>query len=373
MVQLSASGIADAWERSIRLFGPGVATELLGKDVSPRLVGRLLVQAASTPAREERLDEVPSETTPAERRFLSSFFERWWDGESDVVEIGPFLGGSTRAIATGMMLNPARDPSKRLYTFDCFSDYYKPDALKATLEPLFQRGTLDRASLEDACAAGTFLEIFRGIHGAQDYGALIVAIQAQLAATPEEEARLQNPLRLPAELRPGAIFIDGCKSWYGTRIFMLEVSLRALPGAYVIFQDYLWHTCFWIPAFVAEMAEYFELVAYVDGTYAFQLQASLVPDEIERRFPACIDSNGRGHIDRIFDRLQQDASSRSDTFALFRHSLQHAAALAYLGDRDDARRRMLDLAANPGFAAYRESVEAALANPAYRPEGVIHF
>ncbi len=178
---------------------------------------------------------------------------------------------------------------------------------------------------------------------------------------------------MPAELRPGAIFIDGCKSWYGTRSFTLEVSLRALPGAYVIFQDYLWHTCFWIPAFVAELGEYFELVAYVDGTYAFQLHASLVPDEIERRFPASIDSNDREHIDRIFDGLKRDASARSDTFALFRHSLQHAAALAYLGDRDDARRRMLDLAANPGFAAYRESVEAALANPAYRPDGVVRF
>ncbi len=75
----------------------------------------------------------------------------------------------------------------------------------------------------------------------------------------------------------------------------------------------------------------------------------------------------------LFDRLKQDASARSDTFALFRHSLQHAAALAYLGDRDDARRRMLDLAANPGFAAYRESVEAALALPAYRPDGVVRF
>ena len=38
------------------------------------------------------LSEIPSETSIGERKFLYNFFKRDWNGVSNVVEIGPFLG-----------------------------------------------------------------------------------------------------------------------------------------------------------------------------------------------------------------------------------------------------------------------------------------
>jgi hypothetical protein len=49
------------------------------------------------------LDAIPSETCPLERRYLYRLFSTFWDPSGDVLEVGPFLGGTTRAIAMGMM------------------------------------------------------------------------------------------------------------------------------------------------------------------------------------------------------------------------------------------------------------------------------
>ena len=53
-------------------------------------------------------------------RFLCRFASRLWDGEGDVFENGPMLGGTTRALALGMLANPAGSPDARLQTFDWF-------------------------------------------------------------------------------------------------------------------------------------------------------------------------------------------------------------------------------------------------------------
>ena len=86
------------------------------------------------------LDDIHTETMPNERRFLLSFFKHIWDGQSNVLEIGPFLGGSTRAIALGMMAHPSRNLETRLYTFDRFAKYHQPEQLIQFLRPMFDRG-----------------------------------------------------------------------------------------------------------------------------------------------------------------------------------------------------------------------------------------
>ena len=75
------------------------------------------------------LDSLPSETTPSERRFIYNYFAHWWPGEHDVLEIGPFLGGTTRAIGYGMLANHRRKPSTRLHTYDRFRLYIQPGSV----------------------------------------------------------------------------------------------------------------------------------------------------------------------------------------------------------------------------------------------------
>lgn len=89
----------------------------------------------------EFLSEIPSETSIAERQLLFNLFAQRWDGHGAVVEIGPFLGGTTRAIASGMGHNLARSETALLHTFDRFDAYYSAEQLRQTIEPLVKNGT----------------------------------------------------------------------------------------------------------------------------------------------------------------------------------------------------------------------------------------
>ena len=57
---------------------------------------------------ERRVDELVSAASVNERRFLLRFASTFWDGEGDVFENGPLLGGTTRGLALGMLANPRR-------------------------------------------------------------------------------------------------------------------------------------------------------------------------------------------------------------------------------------------------------------------------
>src|SRR5688500_100370 len=82
------------------------------------------------------LTGIPSETTIAERVYLYRYFQGLWGGQGKVIEIGPFLGGTTRAIAWGMSRNPRLSPDARLHTFDRFGEYYSPAQKRSLIEPM---------------------------------------------------------------------------------------------------------------------------------------------------------------------------------------------------------------------------------------------
>ena len=71
---------------------------------------------------QDEIDKIPTQTTRREREFLFNFFANQWSGTGDVVEVGPFLGGTTRMIALGMISNP-RFGNDSLHTFDKFDGY----------------------------------------------------------------------------------------------------------------------------------------------------------------------------------------------------------------------------------------------------------
>jgi len=91
-------------------FSPGMA--VLHHEVA-RALGPIAAQ----------LDAIPSETTPAERRFLFGFASEMWSGANSLLEVGPFLGGTTRALALGMLANPRRQERCKLFSYDRFTGY----------------------------------------------------------------------------------------------------------------------------------------------------------------------------------------------------------------------------------------------------------
>ncbi len=314
------------------------------------------------------LDAIPSETTPRERRLLWHFFSSLWDGVGDVVEIGPFLGGTSRAIALGMMSHPDK-PDGTLLTFDRFQRYYTTDALRDMVEPLLSLGLISGRNLEGMGAESSFLSIFQEIHSAHPYGRRIAPIARPLPETADEAGHPVPWFALDEDLVCSAFFVDGCKSWYGTKYFMQECCRIAKPGSRFIFQDYLQHTCFWLPSFIGRFKKHFRLLCYVDHTYVFDLLGPLSPEEISDKFPDTAESWSADVFSELFGCIRAEAEVRGDRGAFLIHALQYGAALAYIGETDRARAFFEELAREPAAEGFGQLVSRAARVPTYRPNG----
>jgi hypothetical protein len=322
-----------------------------------------------SPAPAADLDELPSEATASERRFLYAYFAHVWPGRANVLEVGPFIGGTTRAIALGMLANPRRNNAARLYTYDRFAGYYEPSALADYLAPLFASGALGAGEREVVERAGSFGEVFDAVHRDTPYVDLIERRDKPLPDTPEEVRAATGLFELDEGVEFDAIFVDGCKSWYGTKYFMRAALEAAAAGSHVIFQDYGWFTCFWIPAFVHTMGDAFALTSWVDSTYAFHVVRSVSAVDVDRTYPDTPEELGASWFDEAFGQMRAEASRRGDHRGETVLALQNAAALAYLGETAEARRRILQVRSRARFSALRPTIDAALRTPTYRPGG----
>ncbi|HMO18060.1 MAG TPA: hypothetical protein PKA63_07515 [Oligoflexia bacterium] len=349
----------------------------VGDDKLPGLLGRLLSVSVDDDIIEKRLREIPSETTIEERRFLYNFFRYLWFGTGDVLEIGPFLGGTTRAIALGMLNNPAFSISKHKFlTYDQFSAYYTGESFASFLLPLFESGALP-ASLYDELKNETtetreFFEIFKLIHNNQDYYSLI---SANTGIVPDkiEDRDKDSIFSVPKDSNFECVFVDGCKSWYGTKAFFMEIANNIRNGSYVIFQDYGWYTCFWIPSFVEIFRDHFEQIAMVDSTYTFVLKKSLTPDNVANNFPDSPEHLGSDIIEMIFNSVILKAAYRGDTRQMVFGRLQLAGALAYIGEKRRAKDIYLSLEGDYTSKLYPEIMKSAKISPTYRTECNISF
>jgi hypothetical protein len=334
-------------------------------------IGDPVAATAERPIPQEALallDQIPSETTPPERRLLYRYFRDRWAGAGHVVEIGPFLGGTTRAIALGMSANPALEAGARLHTFDRFASYYDPVQLRTTVAPLVERGVLDRAVADALCHDGDFLALFHALHGPNPYHRLIEAHNSPLPDRPDEVAGSTALDRLADETALGALFIDGCKSWASTQYAMSFLLPRTRVGAPVIFQDYGWYTCFWISSFTHALADALELETAADATYVFRLVRPVTAAEVRRRFALTPQAMGRPFFRAAAARLLETSTARGDRRGELIAHLHHVAALATLDRRADAAAllRALDVRR---YAAFVGMIRGCIQSPTYRPGG----
>jgi hypothetical protein len=349
-------------------------SQLYGQPHYPNFLGRnLALMCGGTSAEDEHLtrylSQFPTETTLGERKLLFNFFATFWDGSQDVLEVGPYLGGTSRAIAMGMLRNPSRGESVKLYTYDKFRDYYPPKRMLELLQPLFQAGVLNDAARAAIESANSFKEVYDLLHGGQEYSDLIVARTGILPDRPSQQLDAQEVFQLPGDRDYSAVFVDGAKSWYGTKEFMRQSSARTAPGAYYLFQDYGAHTCFWIPVYCELMKEFYSLVCYVDHTYVFQQTRPVTAADIESVYPDSPEDFTDRQVRRIFRNLYDFALEMDNTYTLLNFQLQHAAALAYRGQVEEARDRIVDLLKTPHALRYKAWIQNALQTPTYTPEG----
>lgn len=318
----------------------------------------------------QQLREIPSETSENERKLLYNFFSKVWTGTQSVCEIGPFLGGTTRAIALGMIANSQLQPDHKLYTFDQFAGYYTGEELAQYLEPSFQTGLVDERLRQPVLNSGSFLEVFQHLHLNKNYSNLLVVFNQSLPQAKELDTK--NPFELPAGVKFNAVFIDGCKSWYSTKYFMSKICEVTQPGTYFLFQDYGWYTCFWIPAFLQLFKNYFKPINSVDSTHIFQLIQPLTSQVIEQLCPDDPRSNAamsKVQIDEIFTQLITAAQSKSKIYTALIYTIQHSAALSYIGFIDEAKLKLSSLFTQTWAKDCLQIIQAALNSPTYLPDG----
>lgn len=353
--------LIDVWPD--RVLREGFLRKYLG-DHKSRLAARVVIENGWG---EPLIDEIPSETTPAERRLLYMFFRHFWSGDGNVFEIGPFLGGTTRAIAMGMEINPRCRSEALLYTADKFSKYYDKEALKCYLKPLYERGALTAEDLDAIGDKGEFRLIFERIHRCQPYWRRLRVLDSILPDLPEHLTSHSRLLDLSHIAPISAFFIDGCKSWFGTKYFLKQAAASAAPDAWFIFQDYGMYTCFWIPLCIYLLRDHFRLLMFTDCTYVWAQVSPFTPDEVDRVIPDRVEQLALSHVDKAFDHMLEAAHEREDRRAQISLRLQHAAFYAYRGDLAIARRMIDDLANKDEALGYEDLIARARKAPTYRP------
>ena len=338
-----------------------------GLQVDPLLAGGLLGAVVGEDLG-RRLEELPTAASAAEKRFLLRYASRLWDGRGDVFENGPLLGSTTRALAIGMLFNPRRSPSAKLYTYDWFSTRVPLDVALDVWPRMVAQGLITPEQAETV-NSGSFLEVYRALHSGHDYSPLVRPSVGYLPGAPGDNP-FGDQLFEPADREFSLVFVDGCKSWYGTRYFLERIADRFTVGGHLVMQDYGWFTCFWLPAIIGLLPDHFRLVAHTDDTYGFELLEPLTPELVREAYPEHPADLGRAGIDELFARMLEEAGLRGDLRGAMVLGIQHAAAIAYIGDTEEAKQRLQALHDRPEYAIFRERFLArALVSPTYTPDG----
>jgi SAM-dependent methyltransferase len=311
------------------------------------------------------LSQIPSETTLAERIFLFRYFQELWEGGGKVVEIGPFLGGTTRAIAWGMSRNPRLATDAMLHTFDRFDAYYSAAQLRQTIQPLVHGGTFTAARADDLCRVADFERLFAAIHQPHDYSRLVQLHNSPMPDFPEDVdgSNALDVFKNDGDL--GGVFVDGCKSWAATHYAMKFLLPRLRPAAPVIFQDYGWYTCFWISAFVYALRDVLEWRAFADATYSFRLTRMVTAEEIARRFARSANEMGEAFFKKAAAHLYEQSRQCQDRRGMLIAQLHHVAALVTLNRKPEAARLLKKI--NPReFPEFANMIQGCIKSPTYR-------
>ncbi|HWA28505.1 MAG TPA: class I SAM-dependent methyltransferase [Lacunisphaera sp.] len=318
--------------------------------------------------RDAFLNQIPSETSPGERAYLFEYFRRQWDGTGAVVEIGPFLGGTTRAIAWGMACNPRVTAGAALHTFDRFADYYSAERLRATIEPMVRDGVFTAPEATELCRGANFERLFHAIHSPHAYGKLVHLHNSPLPDRAEEidDTTALDCLADQGEL--SALFIDGCKSWASTHYAMKFLLPRLRAGAPVIFQDFGWYTCFWISSVAHALREFLTEVEHVDATYVFRLTRRMTEADVVRRFPRTAVEAGEVFFARAAKALDTRSRHNHDLRGELIAQLHHVAALMTIGRRGAAVDLLKSLDVKR-YAAFADMIRGCLKSPTYLPGG----
>jgi hypothetical protein len=184
------------------------------------------------------VNPVRSMIAPDESLYLYWLARHCYTGQGEIVDGGPYLGGSTVAMASGMLDNPkVAQKESRIHSYDLF-----------LYSPLFKRMFPKNPPADGASVLPMFL-------------ANIARFKANVEIYPGDIlARRWNGK--PIEI----LFIDVAKTW-DIQLHLLREFFPSLRAglSYVVQQDYFFVRCYWIHLVMEYLAHYFQPVHMPDG------------------------------------------------------------------------------------------------------------
>lgn len=307
------------------------------------------------------LSEIPSETSVSERRFLYLFSRYLWEGKSDILEVGSFLGGTTRAIALGMIHNTDRISSTRIHVIDKFRDYYSVERLAELIKTSRISAPRKEVILSSLEGDDGFLGAFWAIHQENAYAELMRVQELDLEAA--ESGILSGPYSM--------IHVDGCKSWEATIRLFSSISSMPDYGTTLIFQDYYWYSCFWIPVFLSYLGPHVYKVGDIESTAIFSVRSQLDLDYICNRMPVSpLDIKPRIY-EKIFYELCHESEVVNHERGCVVSMIQLAGALAYTGEVDKAIRVIERAEKRYSGSKWHYMLRMARKSPTYNKNGPI--
>ena len=221
---------------------------------------------------------VPTMLQPEEIKYL--FWLGWsvWKGQGLVLEIGPWLGGSTVCLAAGMRAS-GYEATQRLHAVDNFlwrefmaARADLPLAPGDSFEPAFLKNLAPYSDIVASHASTLPDEPIEGDHEAT-------------AKRASEQAEVPVLKAAPGEGEIEILFIDGAKSWRGMSHLLRLVRERIVPGrTLLVCQDFKYWGTYWVPMMIVRLREYLEPVHNVLGatTVAFRLTKEIPRDVLDR-------------------------------------------------------------------------------------------
>ena len=221
---------------------------------------------------------IPTMITSEEKSYVYWLTREEWSGVSDVVEVGPWLGGSTWFLASGMEANRHASGAK-LHVIDDFR--WRPFMAERARLPLAP-GASFRSYFERNLKAKRKLLVIHEAALPDDRSLALVDEGGHIASDPG--LPVFSGVSIPGQI--GIVFVDGAKSWSALLHLLRELAPRFIPGETVlVFQDFQYWLAYWVPMALAAVSQscpgaLTHLHTLRANSVSFRVQTAIDPEDL---------------------------------------------------------------------------------------------